>query len=261
MTFVGAGDIASGGNGDEATATLLDGIPGTVFTIGDSTYPDGAPGEYTAYYEPTWGRHKSRTIPVIGNHEYNTGSPQGYFDYFGAAAGDPAKGYYSTDVGTWHVIVLNSNCSIVSCAAGSAQEQWLRADMAANPALCTVALYHHPRYSSGSSHGNSTTLVPIWNALYDGNVDVVLNGHDHDYERFARQNANGVADNVRGIQEFVVGTGGVGTSGFGSIVANSQVRATVLGVLQLTLKPAGYDFRFVPVAGQTFTDAGSGTCH
>ena len=125
---------------------MLDGIPGTVYTIGDSTYPDGAPGEYAAYYAPSWGRHKSRTIPVIGNHEYNTGSAQGYFGYFGAAAGDPAKGYYCNTVGTWHVIVLNWNCGIVACAAGSAQEQWLRADLAASEAHCTVALFHHPRF-------------------------------------------------------------------------------------------------------------------
>jgi acid phosphatase type 7 len=261
VTFVGAGDIASAGDGDEATARLLDGIPGTVFTIGDNVYQNGTLAEFNAYYTPTWGRHKSRTIPVVGNHEYNTGSAQDYFTYFGAAAGDPTKGYYSTDLGAWHIVVINSNCSVVSCAAGSAQEQWLRADLAAHPALCTVALYHHPRFSSGSSHGNSTTLVPIWNALYDGNVDLVLNGHDHDYERFARQDRSGVADPVRGIQEIVVGTGGVGANGFGTVQPNSQVRSTVLGVMQLTLKTTSYDFRFVPVAGQTFTDAGSGTCH
>jgi len=157
--------------------------------------------------------------------------------------------------------VLNSNCAIVACAAGSAQEQWLRADLAAHPTLCTVALFHHPRFSSGASHSNNTSVAPFWSALYEFNADLVLNGHDHAYERFAPQNPNAGADPARGIQEFVVGTGGVGISGFSTIQPNSVLRGSSLGVLQLTLKPAGYDFRFVPVAGQTFTDAGSGTCH
>ena len=157
--------------------------------------------------------------------------------------------------------MLNSNCSIVSCAAGSAQEQWLRADLAANTALCTVALYHHPRFSSGSSHGNSTTLVPIWSALYDGNVDIVLNGHDHDYERFARQDKNAVADPVRGIQEFVVGTGGVGANGFGTIQPNSMVALERARRAEADAQGDGLRLPVRAGPGQTFTDAGSGTCH
>ena len=197
----------------------------------------------------------------MGNHEYQTANAAGYYSYFGAAAGDPTKGYYSRNLGAWHVISLNSNCTIISCSAGSAQEQWLRADLAANTALCTVAMFHHPRFSSGSLHGNDSALGPIWNALYEFNADLVLNGHDHNYERFAPQTPGAAADAVRGIREFVVGTGGTEHRGIGTIRANSQVRASTSGVLKLTLKPAGYDFEFVPIAGETFTDSGSGTCH
>ena len=261
MTFVGAGDIASSGTGDEATAAVLDGIPGPSSPSATPPTRTARPGEYAAYYAPTWGRHKSRTIPSVGNHEYNTGAPQGYFDYFGAAAGDPAQGYYSTNSASWHVIVLNSNCAIVSCSAGSAQEQWLREDLAANPAQCTVALFHHPRFSSGASHGNNSAVAPFWNALYEFNADLVLNGHDHDYERFAPQNPNAVADPAAASRSSSSAPAASGIDGFSTIQPNSQVRGSSLGVLKLTLKPTSYDFQFVPVAGQTFTDAGSGTCH
>jgi hypothetical protein len=262
VTFVGAGDIASGDNSnDEATAALLDGIPGTVFTLGDTVYPNGSTAEFNTYFAPTWGRHKARIIPAVGNHEYQTANASGYFNYFGAAAGDPTKGYYSRTLGAWHVIVLNSNCTIISCAAGSAQEQWLRADLAANTSLCTVAMFHHPRFSSGDLHGNNTDIGPIWDALYQYNADLVLNGHDHHYERFAPQNPSAVADAVRGIQEFIVGTGGASPRGIGTIRANSLVRASTVGVLELTLKPAGYDFQFIAIPGDTFSDSGSGTCH
>ena len=164
------------------------GSPGLCSRSAMSSIRTARSADFNAYYAPTWGRHKSRTIPVIGNHEYQTGNPAGYYAYFGAAAGDPTKGYYSQNLGAWHVIVLNSNCTIISCAAGSAQEQWLRADLAANPSLCTVAMWHHPRFSSGATHGNNPIVAAFWNALYDFNADLVLNGHDHDYERFARQN-------------------------------------------------------------------------
>jgi Calcineurin-like phosphoesterase len=262
VTFVGAGDIADGtGDFDAQTANLLDAIPGTVFTLGDTVYPNGSTSDFNNYFAPTWGRHKSRIIPAVGNHEYQTANAAGYYAYFGAAAGDPTKGYYSKNLGAWHIIVLNGNCTIISCAAGSAQEQWLRADLAANTSVCTLAMWHQPRFSSGDAHGNDTSLGPIWNALYQYNADLVLNGHDHDYERFAPQNPSGVADSVRGIQEFVLGTGGVDPRGFATIRANSQVRASPNGVMKFTLKATGYDFQFVPIAGQTFTDSGSGTCH
>lgn len=263
VVLVGAGDIAScSSTGDEATAALLDNIAGTVFLLGDNVYDNGTATEYRDCYDPSWGRHRARTRPTPGNHEYNTLNATGYYGYFGSAAGDPAKGYYSYEAGDWHVVVLNSNCGTVSCAAGSAQEQWLRADLAASTKSCTLAYWHHPRFNSGIEHGNNTNVTPLWNALYENNADVVLNGHEHTYERFAPQTPNGVADAVRGIRQFVVGTGGRSHYGFGTIQPNSQVRnGSTYGVLKLTLDGAGYDWQFVPVQGATFTDSGRGTCH
>lgn len=262
--LVGAGDIASCTRpGAEATAKLLDGIPGTVFTVGDNAYQTGTAIEFAACYDPTWGRHKSRTRPAPGNHEYMTEGASGYFGYFGAAAGDPGKGYYSYDLGTWHIIVLNSNCSEVGgCGAGSPQEQWLRADLAAHPAPCTLAYWHHPRFSSGR-HGSHATYQAFWHALYDYQADVVLSAHAHDYERFAPQDPGGVLDPVRGIREFVVGTGGGSHHPFpGAAIPNSEVRNDdTFGVLKLTLHPAGYEWQFAPEAGKTFTDSGTGSCH
>jgi hypothetical protein len=261
--LVGAGDIAScSSSGDEATANLLDTIAGTVATLGDNAYDSGTTSEYTNCYGPTWGRHKARTMPAPGNHEYNTANATGYYAYFDAAAGDPSKGYYSYDLGAWHIIVINSNCSAIGgCGAGSAQEQWLRADLAANPRTCTLAYWHHPRFSSGTTHGNQAFMQPIWQALYDFGADVVLSGHEHNYERFALQDPAGNAD-PRGIREFVVGTGGRSHYGFVSTpIANSEVEdAVTYGVLKLTLHATSYDWQFVPVAGGTFTDSGSGTC-
>jgi len=263
--MVGAGDIAScSSSGDEATATLLDGIDGTVFNLGDNVYDSGTASEFANCYNPTWGRHKARTKPSPGNHEYGTAGAAGYFGYFGAAAGDPSKGYYSYNVGDWHVVVLNSNlsCAVVSCAPGSPQEQWLRADLAANTKLCTLAYWHHPRFNSGAEHGNDLDVSPLWDALYQYNADVILNGHEHIYERFAPQNPSGGADNARGIREFIVGTGGRSHYTFGTIQPNSEVRnSNSYGVLKLTLSASGYSWQFVPVAGATFTDSGSGSCH
>jgi hypothetical protein len=265
VVFVGAGDIAScSSSGDEATANVLDGITGTVFTLGDNVYDNGTATEYTNCYGPSWGRHKSRTRPSPGNHEYNTTNATGYYGYFGAAAGDPSKGYYSFDLGDWHVIVLNSNlsCAVISCAPGSPQEQWLRADLAANTKACTLAYWHHPRFNSGASHGNDIDVAPFWDALYQYNADVILNGHEHVYERFAPQTPSATADPVRGIRQFTVGTGGRSHYTFGTIQPNSEVRdGNTYGVLKLTLRATGYDWQFVPVAGATFTDSGSGTCH
>lgn len=261
--FVGAGDIADCSfPDDEATAQLLDGISGTVFTLGDNAYDRGTATDFADCYDPTWGRHKARTRPSAGNHDYYTSSASGYFNYFGAAAGDPSQGYYSYDLGTWHIVVINSNCAdIGGCGTGSAQEQWLRADLAAHPTTCTLAYWHHPRFSSGE-HGSLSATKPIWQALYDYNADVVLSGHDHDYERFAPQDPNGAADPARGIREFVVGTGGRYLRPFLTVIANSQVRdASTFGVLKMTLSPTGYTWQFIPVAGQTFTDTGSATCH
>jgi len=263
--LVGAGDIAScSSTGDEATANLVDGIAGTVFLLGDNAYDNGTATEYANCYDPSWGRFKSRTKPSPGNHEYNTTNATGYYGYFGAAAGDPTKGYYSYDVGNWHIIVLNSNseCGTISCAAGSPQELWLRADLQANNQPCTLAYWHHPRFNSGADHGNSTAVAPFWDALYEFNADVILNGHEHVYERFAPQTPAGVADAARGIRQFTVGTGGRSHYTFGTIQPNSEKReANTYGVLKLTLHANSYDWQFVPVAGSTFTDAGTGTCH
>ena len=257
--FVGAGDIAGSQNNDEATAKLLDVIPGTVYTLGDNVYTCGSPSEYATYYDPTWGRHKARTKPAPGNHDYCTSGAAGYFGYFGALAGDPTKGYYSSDLGDWHLISLNSN---VSMSAGSAQEQWLRADLAASTKTCTIAYWHHPRFSSGASHGSDARSAAIWQALYDFGAEIVLSGHDHEYERFAPQTPGAVLDLARGIREFVVGTGGESHYNFTTPVANSEVRDnTSFGVLKLTLSPGAYTWEFVPVAGASFRDSGSGTCH
>jgi hypothetical protein len=263
-----AGDIAQcGDDGDEATAAVLDGIfaggtPGRVLTVGDNAYDSGTAAEFANCYGPSWGRHKARTRPVVGNHEYLSGGAAPYFAYFGAAAGDPAKGYYSFDLGTWHIVAVNSNCGEVGgCQAGSAQEMWLRADLAANPAACTLAAWHHPRFSSGQ-HGNNSYMQPIWQALYDLGADLVVNGHDHLYERFGPQTPSGAVDAARGIRQFVVGTGGKSHYTWGSVKANSQMRNNdTFGILRLTLHPTGYDFAFIPEAGRTFRDAGSGSCH
>jgi hypothetical protein len=263
-TLVGAGDIAScGSSGDESTAALLADIPGTVFTAGDNAYPDGTATDYANCYNPSWGAVKARTKPAVGNHEYHTSGASAYYQYFGAAAGDPSKGYYSYDLGTWHVVVLNSNCSeIGGCGAGSPQETWLRQDLAAHPAVCTAAYWHHPLFTSGAAHGPDLEVKPLFQALYDNNADVVITGHNHQYERFAPQAPNGTADPVRGIREFVAGMGGASHYDFGTIQPNSEARnSDTYGVLQLTLNATGYSWRFVPQAGGAYTDSGSTTCH
>ena len=261
--LVGAGDIAGSGPGAEATAKLLDGIAGTVFTAGDNAYDDGTASEFADYYNPTWGRHKARTRPAAGNHDYHTEGATGYYNYFGAAAGAAGKGYYSYNLGAWHVIVLNSNCSEVGgCNAGSVQEKWLRADLAAYPTACTAAIWHHPRYSSGSTHGGSSSVSALYQALYDANADLIIAGHEHNYERFAPQDANGNLNAARGIRQFVVGSGGKSHYGFGTPIANSEKRnSDTYGVIKLTLHSSSYDWKFVPEAGKTFTDSGSQACH
>jgi hypothetical protein len=257
--LVGAGDIARcASTGDEATAALLDTLPGIVFTAGDDAYPSGTPADFADCYHPSWGRHRGRTRPSPGNHDYLTAGAAGYFGYFGAQAGEAGVGYYSWDFAGWHLVSLNSN---VSMAAGSPQEAWLRADLAAHPAACTLAYWHHPRFSSGQ-HGGSTAPAPLWQALFDAGADVVVVGHDHTYERFAPQTPTGTADAAMGIRQFVVGTGGAGHYAFLTVEPNSEVRDnTSFGVLVLALRPDGYDWRFVPVAGDAFADAGSGACH
>ena len=263
--MVGAGDIADcASSGDEATAALVAGIPGTVFTTGDNVYDNGTSAEYATCYGPSWGQFKDRTRPAAGNHEYNTSGAAGYYGYFGAAAGDPAQGWYSYDVGAWHVVVLNAECAqIGGCGYGSPQERWLRSDLVAHPATCTAAIWHEPRYSSGSAHGNDNSTIAFWEDLYYAGADLVINGHDHDYERFVPMNPRGAADLTYGLREFVVGTGGKDLTPFASTIQpNSVVRdASTYGVLKLSLHDAGYDWQFVPVAGGTgFTDAGMANC-
>ena len=262
---MGAGDIADCREiaGAQATAALLAAIPGTIFTAGDTGCPDGTEETFKLCYAPTWGRFKYRTRPAPGNHEYHTKGAAPYFKYFGAAAGEPGKGYYSHELGGWHIVSLNSNCSeIGGCGAGTAQEQWLRHDLAEHPAACTVAYFHHPLFSSGAKHGNDTEVKELWQALYDAHAEIVINGHDHDYERFAPQDPEGRPDPTRGIREFVVGTGGRHRRTFGPPKPNSEVRdSDSFGVLKLTLYPDHYAWQFIPVAGATFTDSGQGTCH
>ncbi|MCL4560170.1 MAG: DNRLRE domain-containing protein [Chloroflexi bacterium] len=261
--LVGAGDIARcDATGDEATAALINKISGKVMAIGDTAYTAGTPTQFTDCYNPSWGQFKSRTSPAVGNHEYGTSGASGYFNYFGAAAGPSGKGYYSYDLGSWHVVVLNSECSHVGgCGAGSVEETWLKADLAAHPNACTLAYWHEPRYSSGE-HGNNTGMQTFWQDLYNAGAELVLSGHDHDYERFAPMNASGSVDNAKGVRQIVVGTGGGNLRAFGAVQANSQVRiANVYGVLKLTLHAGSYDWQFIPVAGQTASDSGSAVCH
>jgi hypothetical protein len=260
--LVGAGDIATNGTADTATANLVLNTLGTVFTAGDNAYPDGTASDFTNKYHPTWGQFKDRTKPTPGNHDYHTKGASGYFGYFGAAADDPSKGYYSYNLGAWHVVALNSMCEQVGgCGATSPMVTWLEQDLADNPTTCTVAYFHHPLFSSGQ-HGNQPHMRPTWDALYAAGADVVINGHDHNYERFAPQRPDGTLDTNLGIREFVVGTGGAGLRSFSFIQPNSEVRnSNTHGVLKLTLHSSSYDWQFVPVAGQNFTDSGSENCH
>jgi acid phosphatase type 7 len=261
---VAAGDIAScESQGDEATADLLATIDGTVLALGDEAYDEGSTAEFRDCYDPTWGRIAARTKPTPGNHEYETAGAKGYFDYFGKAAGDPGKGYYSYDLGNWHLVSLNSNCEeIGGCDSSSPQVRWLKSDLAANDERCTLAYMHHPRFSSGEEHGSTPEVKPLWEALYAAGVDIVLSGHEHNYERFAPQDPGGRADPERGIREFVVGTGGKSHYAIVDPLSNSEVHNDdTYGILELTLHPNSYDWRFVPAEGGTFTDSGSARCH
>src|SRR5690349_2277678 len=281
-----AGDIAcdpssssfNGGNGTSVIChqkytsdLLVNASLAAVLALGDVQYDCGGYQAFLQSYDLSWGRVKGITRPVVGNHEYLTSGgtdctpanegAAGYFNYFGAAAGNPGQGYYSYDISTWHLIALNSNCTDVGgCSPNSPQGQWLAADLAAHTNWCTLAYWHIPLFSSGGrAELNSRDL---WQILYDHDADLILNGHDHIYERFAPQAPDGTADPVRGMREFIVGSGGANHTPLATIAANSELRNTdSFGVLKLTLHPAGYDWQFVPEAGKTFTDAGSGACH
>ena len=239
-----------------------------VLTLGDNQYERGSLSAFRLAYDRTWGRVKGITRPTVGNHEYLTPGAAGYFDYFNGPgrvagrAGRRGEGWYSFDVGGWHLIALNSVCDeIGGCGPGSPQFEWLRSDLAAHPTQCTLAYWHHPRFSSGVP-GSNVRSDAFWRVLYEAGADVVLGSHSHDYERFAPQTPDGVRDDGRGIREFVVGTGGKNNYPFGAVVPNSEVRdATTSGVLLLTLHPGGYDWRFAAVPGGRLRDSGSGVCH
>jgi hypothetical protein len=258
-SLVAAGDIAGcWWRSDEATARLLDHIGGVVAPMGDAVYQDGTRGQFADCYGPTWGRHKARTHPAIGNHETRTEHGTPYYDYFGAAAGPRGKGWYSYERDGWHVVVLNSE---IDMSPATEQLAWLREDLRTHPSRCTLAYMHRPRFSSGQ-HGDSERVKAAFRVLYDGGVDVLLGGHDHLYERFAPQDPDARADSVRGIRQFVVGTGGAPFYRFrATIEPNSQVRQNrVHGVLRLVFHPDSYDWEFVGV-GKGFSDKGHGTCH
>jgi hypothetical protein len=264
VTLLGAGDIGRcDATDDDATAGLVEARTGIVFTLGDNAYDTGSDADYRDCFGPSWGRFKDRIeLPVPGNHEYQTPGATGYRDYFGSRAVPNGTTWYSTDVGAWHVVVLDSTCDKVDggCAADSPQVEWLRADLAASGARCTLALFHHPRFSSGT-HGSDTHVGAMWDALYDAGADLVLNGHEHSYERFAPQDPEGHADDARGMMELVVGTGGAALRGFNDPVANSKVRASVShGIIELRLNQSGWAWQFDTTDG-AFSDAGSGRCH
>ncbi len=261
-TLIAVGDVAScNSTADEATAQLVTTIPGTIALLGDIAYEFGSANDFAQCYDPAWGGFKSRTRPAPGNHEYATPDAAGYFGYFGALAGTGTRGYYSYNLGAWHLVALNSNCLPAGgCEVGSPQERWLRNDLRRNRAKCTLAYWHHPRFSSGP-HGNDPTVAPLWRALYDDRAELVLSGHDHDYERFRPQTADGRLDLKRGIREIVVGTGGRSVYPLFRNAPNRWIgNDQTFGVLRLTLAPGRYSFRFLPVLGGTFTDSGSARC-
>ena len=260
-TLIGAGDIASCSYGtDSQTAALLDEEAGTVITLGDNAYSRGTAAQFEDCYGPTWGRHLKRTRPAPGNHEYETLGAAGYFGYFGDRAGVRGQGWYAYDRGAWRIYALNSNCTeIGGCWIGSRQQRWLAADLAAHPRDCVLAYWHHPFFSSGF-HGNDPSVRGLWKTLQAAGAEVVLNGHDHDYERFAPQTWQGQASGL-GIRQFVVGTGGAALRPFGATKPNSEVRSdNAHGVLRLRLHDGMYRWRFISTGG-VFSDAGTGICH
>jgi acid phosphatase type 7 len=229
-----------------------------VFALGDNTYPIGLPIEFSNCYEPTWGRFKARTRPAPGNHDYYTPQAIGYYGYFGEAAGPERRGYYSFDVGGWHVVSLNS---YLKQPEHDAQMAWLKADLAQSKARCTLAFWHHPLFSSGG-HGNNAQMREAWRLLAAAGAELVLTAHDHDYERFAPQNADGRRDDLQGIQEFVVGTGGARLTPMGFRKSNSEASSNFThGVLKLTLRRAGYEWEFLPTSPGELSDKGTATCH
>jgi acid phosphatase type 7 len=254
VIMVGAGDISTCSNtNDSKTAQLLGLItPSYVFTLGDNVYGSGTSSEYQNCYQPTWGVWKSRMKPVPGNHEYQTSGAKGYFGYFGVPS------YYAYNAGEWRVYALNSE---IDTSATSDQAQWLKKDLAANPRKCVMAYWHRARWSSGSDHGNDSKTQALWSILYDAKAELVLTGHSHNYERFAPMNKSGEAVSV-GLQEIIVGTGGVSHDGFSTVQSASLARnSNTYGVLRLFLTPDSYSWRFLPISGQSYSDTGTISCH
>src|SRR5215212_6356686 len=264
VTLVGAGDIAGCEfKQDRKTARLLGKIPGTVFTLGDNVYPEGTRAQFRECYDPTWGKYKKRTRPSVGDQDYATSGAKPYFDYFGWRAGKATRGYYSYDLGTWHIVALNSNCKEVGgCDWPSTQGRWLRRDLANHRARCTLAYFHHPLYASGSNY-DSPEVKPFWHILYNHHAEVILSGHAHRYERFARITPSGERSSARGIRQFIVGTGGkLGGSQKGPDEPRVQAKKIgAPGVLKLDLGSGFYHWKFVPVAGRHYTDSGKARCH
>ncbi len=263
VVITGAGDIAvCGSDGAKQTSDILLQQQGAFFTAGDNAYDKGTATEFATCYDPTWGRVKDRTIlPVAGNHDWDTTGAAGYLAYFGTTAAPQGVTWYSTDVGAWHVIVLDSECPQVGgCGTDSPQGRWLANDLTTSTARCTLAIWHKPRFSSGE-HGDDRDVGPFWDLLHEDGAELVINGHDHDYERFAPQDPSGNEERPGGIREIVVGTGGAELRQFGRTARNSEFRmAGTYGVLRLTLHPANYDWEFLPVSGDV-ADSGSTICH
>ena len=258
MSISVAGDVGwCGLKGAELTGRMLDTLPGPILLLGDVAYPDGTTANIYDCFDPFWGRHRSRTFPIPGNHDYHTRGALPYFEYFGANAGPFGLGYYSLEMGPWLVIGLNSTIDI---GDGSPQLQWLKSTLAANPFKCTLAFWHYPRFSS-AQNGDNTSVAQALRALYDANADLVLNGHDHVYERMAPTDPDGRVDLARGIRQFTVGTGGASLYSFPTVKPASEARASVWGLLRLTLRTDGYEFEFMSVPGESFRDSGSGQCH
>lgn len=274
VVVVAVGDIVCGSGTPshfacqhEGTAALARNIdPDAFLALGDIQYEKGSLEDFRRYYDPSWGTLKDKTYPAVGNHEYETRDAAGYFDYFNGVgrddgrAGPRSKGYYSFQLGPWRALSLNSNCAeIGGCGPGSPQEQWLRAELAADTSTCTLAYWHHPRFASG---GPSDTIVaPLWKALEEYNADLVLQGHVHTYERFAPMTSTGTIDEARGVRSFVVGTGGKNVYGFGSTHPGSEAKyGRAFGVLRLVLREGGFDWEFVAQPGTTFADSGSASC-
>ena len=262
VVLVGAGDIGECAGeppeitAAEATARLLDGMEGTVFTAGDNVYQVGSAEEFQTCYEPTWGRHKARTRPSPGNHDYNTPGAVPYYAYFGANAGPSGRGYYSYTYGAWKILSLNSN---VAMGAGSPQGAWIQAELAADRSTCTLAYWHHPIVNSSFSSVRQSA-VDVWRILYEFDVDVVIGGHYHNYERFAPMDPYLRPDPVRGIRQFIVGTGGARPHTFNAVAPNSEARVSAFGVIRLTLQPASYEWQFVSTTGGVL-DSGNSACH